>query len=178
MKKDFSQSWNASIKPNKQRKFRFNAPLHVKANFLNAHLSKELRQKYGMRAVRVRVGDRVRIMRGQFKRQEGKVEEADIRTSKIFIAKVEHTKRDGTKARYPIEPSNVLIVELNTDDKKRFNKQKSAKPVKAAPKPEGKPGQAKSAPVSASAPSSSPATKAEEKKAARPKSSNTKTKGQ
>ena len=29
-------------------------------------------------------------------------------------------KRDGSKARYPIEPSNVLLVELNTDDKKRL----------------------------------------------------------
>lgn len=119
--KHFSNAWISSTKPNKQRKYRFNAPLHIKGNFLNAHLSKELRQKYKRRALRVRMGDKVRIMRGQFRKSEGKVEEVDLKNSKIFIAKIEHTKRDGTKARYPIEPSNVMIVELHTDDKKRMD---------------------------------------------------------
>ena len=120
MKSKFSNSWNSSKKPNKQRKFRFNAPLHVKGDFLNAHLSKELKKKYNMRSLRVRTGDKVRIMRGQFKKLEGKVEEVDVRTSRIYVAKAEHVKRDGTKARHPVDPSNVLIVEVNTDDKKRF----------------------------------------------------------
>lgn len=127
MKKLYSSSWISSTKPNKQRKYRFNAPLHIKGSFLNVHLSKELKQKYGIRALRVRVGDRVRIMRGQFKKQEGKVEDVDLKKTHIFVAKVEHTKRDGTKARHPIDPSNLLIVELNTDDKNRFTK-KDAKP--------------------------------------------------
>ncbi|MGV8150995.1 MAG: 50S ribosomal protein L24 [Candidatus Woesearchaeota archaeon] len=131
MKAQFSDSWNSSKKPNKQRKFRFNAPLHIKGNFLNAHLSKELRKKYNMRSLRVRVGDKVRILRGQFKKQEGKVEEVDVRTSKIFVSKVEHVKRDGTKARHPLEPSNVLIVEVNTDDKRRF-KERSVVTKKAS----------------------------------------------
>lgn len=129
MKKQFSKNWNSSIKPNKQRKFRFKAPLHIKGKFLNAHLSKELRTKYGIRAIRVRSGDKIRVMRGQFKKQEGKVEEVDVRKSIIYVSKIEHLKRDGTKARYPIQPSNVMIIELNTDDKKRF-KQKIVKEKK------------------------------------------------
>src|SRR3989339_200438 len=129
MKKDFSKSWKSSKKPNKQRKFRFNASLHIKGKFLNAHLSKELLQKYMTRSLRLRLGDKVKIMRGQFKKQEGKIEEVDIKKSVVYVAKVEHTKRDGTKARYPIQPSNVLIVELNADDKRRFAKsEKSGKP--------------------------------------------------
>ena len=146
MKSDFSKSWISSTKPNKQRKYRFNAPAHIRGSFLNVHLSKELRTRYSMRSLRVRVGDKVRIMRGQFKKLEGKVEEADLKNSKIYISKVEHTKRDGTKARYPIDPSNVMIVELNTDDKKRLvksapkaDKAKAEKPVEkkpAAPKAE------------------------------------------
>ena len=135
MKGSYSPSWKSSTKPNKQRKFRFNAPLHIKGNFLNVHLSKELRQKYGSRALRVRVGDRVKVMRGQFKKQEGKVEDVDLKKTIIFVAKIEHTKRDGTKARHPLDPSNLMIVELNTDDKKRLGKSKSKdskgqKPVK------------------------------------------------
>ncbi|MGV8141624.1 MAG: 50S ribosomal protein L24 [Candidatus Woesearchaeota archaeon] len=121
MMKDFSKKWISSKKPNKQRKYRYNVPLHMRGNLLNVHLSKELRQKYNLRALRVRVGDRVRIMRGQFKKQEGKVEEVNMKKLKIYISKIEHIKRDGTKARYPIEPSNLMLVELNTEDKKRFN---------------------------------------------------------
>jgi large subunit ribosomal protein L24 len=118
--KTFSTAWISSKKPNKQRKYRFNAPLNIRGVFLNAHLSKELREKYGIRALRVRTGDKVRIMRGQFKKQEGKIEEVNVKKLKVYISKIEHVKRDGTKARYPIEPSNLLLVELNTDDKKRL----------------------------------------------------------
>lgn len=127
MKKQFSRNWNSSTKPNKQRKFRFKAPLHIKSNFLNAHLSKDLRTKYSIRSLRIRSGDKVRVMRGQFKKQEGKVEEVDIRKSIIYVSKIEHVKRDGTKARYPIQPSNVMLIELNSEDKKRFKDKKSAK---------------------------------------------------
>jgi large subunit ribosomal protein L24 len=130
MKKTFSKKWNSSVKPNKQRKFRFKAPLHIKGNFLNAHLSKELRAKYNTRSVRVRLGDRVKVMRGQFKKQEGKVEEVNVKKSILFLSKIEHVKRDGTKARYPIQPSNVLIVELNTEDKKRFKDKTQKRPQK------------------------------------------------
>ncbi|HEY9705905.1 MAG TPA: 50S ribosomal protein L24 [Allocoleopsis sp.] len=120
--KKFSSSWISSKKPNKQRKYRFNAPLHIRGDFMNVHLSKDLRQKHGVRALRVRVGDKVRIMRGQFKKQEGKVEEVNMKSLKVYISKIEHIKRDGTKARYPIQPSNLLLVELNTDDKRRLSK--------------------------------------------------------
>jgi large subunit ribosomal protein L24 len=132
--KKFSSSWISSKKPNKQRKYRFNAPLHIRGEFMNVHLSKELRQKYGIRAIRVRVGDKVRIMRGQFKKSEGKVEEVNMKSLKVYISKIEHIKRDGTKARYPIQPSNLLLVELNTDDKKRLSKDSN----KSSTKPEKK----------------------------------------
>lgn len=136
--KTFSKSWISSKKPNKQRKYRFNAPLHIRGSFLNVHLSKELRTKYATRALRVRVGDKVRIMRGQFKTQEGKVEEVNVKKLKVYISKIEHIKRDGSKARYPIQPSNLLLVELNTDDKERLNSiqkdktKTTTKPVKSS----------------------------------------------
>ncbi len=126
MEKQFSKEWNSSVKPNKQRKFRFKAPLHIKGEFLNAHLSKDLKTKHKMRSARLRVGDKVRIMRGQFKKQEGKVEEVNVKNSLIYISKIEHVKRDGTKARHPIQPSNVMIIELNSEDKRRFKERKQA----------------------------------------------------
>lgn len=126
MKKEFVKTWNKSIQPRKQRKFVAKAPYHLKGAQLNVHLSKELREKYQTRSIRVRKGDKVRIMRGQFIKIEGKVEEVNATKSKLYVAKVELPKKDGSKARYPINPSNVMIIELVDDDKKRF-KQKAAK---------------------------------------------------
>jgi large subunit ribosomal protein L24 len=137
--KEFSKSWISSKKPNKQRKYRFNAPLHMRGEFLNVHLSKELRLKYNMRALRVRVGDKVRIMRGQFKKQEGKVEEVNMKYLKVYISKIEHVKRDGSKARYPLQPSNLLLVELDTEDKKRFKDRKTAQVADVAKPQTAKP---------------------------------------
>ena len=54
MKAEFSKAWIKSKKPSKQRKYVANAPLHTKGNFLNSHLSPELREKHGKRAIRVK----------------------------------------------------------------------------------------------------------------------------
>lgn len=117
--KKFKVSWNASEQPKKQRLFRFNAPAHIKGKFLSAHLSKELRTKYGSRAARVRVGDKVKVMRGQFKGNVGNVESVDSGSSSVYITKVEQVKKDGSKTLYPINASNLQILELKLDDKFR-----------------------------------------------------------
>lgn len=117
--KKFKLSWNASEQPRKQRLFRFNAPIHIRGKFLSAHLSKELRTKYGSRSARVRVGDNVKVMRGQFKGKVGIIERVDSKTSSVYITKVEQVKKDGSKKLYPINASNLLILELKLDDKFR-----------------------------------------------------------
>jgi large subunit ribosomal protein L24 len=120
MKTFWSPKWKASKKPGKQRKYRYNAPLHIKGKFVSSHLAKELRQKYKVRSLRVRKGDKVKVLVGKFKGQSGKVERVDIKKSKIYIAKMELIKKDGTKKQVAIEPSNVMITELYLDDKRRF----------------------------------------------------------
>ena len=122
MKQKFKKTWNRSKQPRKQRKYNYNAPFHLKSKLLNAHLSKELRQRYGLRSIRVRVGDKVKVMRGSFSKKEGKVEEVDMKLMKVFVTKVEVPKRDGSKSRVPLEPSNLMITELNLDDKNRKKK--------------------------------------------------------
>jgi large subunit ribosomal protein L24 len=117
--KSWSKSWKSSKKPRKQRKYRLNAPLHIRKRFLAAHLSSELRKKRNRRSMAVVVGDKVKILRGQFKGTAAKVEEVDTKASKLYIAGIEMSKKDGSKTRYPVEPSNVIITELNLDDKKR-----------------------------------------------------------
>ena len=119
MKTKFSSSWIKSKQPRKQRKYRHNAPLHIKQKFVSAHLSKELHKKYSKRSMNVRKGDSVKIMRGQFKNKTGKVEEVSLKKTLAYISGIEFVKKDGTKARYPIHPSNLMITELNMDDKMR-----------------------------------------------------------
>ena len=52
-----------SIKPRKQRKMLYNAPLHTKRKWLASHLSENLLLKYDKRSVPVITGDEVTVMR-------------------------------------------------------------------------------------------------------------------
>lgn len=119
---EFSNAWKSSKNPGKQRKFRHNAPLHIKRKFLASRLSKDLTKKYGKRNMPVRKGDRVKIVRGQYSGTLGKIDRIDLRNQRIFIEGTDRIKRDGTKSLYPVHPSNVIIHEMVLDDK--FRKQK------------------------------------------------------
>jgi large subunit ribosomal protein L24 len=143
MKSLFSKLWKSSKKPSKQRKYRFNAPLHIKRKMMAAHLSKELRTKYNKRSMVVRKGDKVIVMRGNHKGKEGTIEKVMTQKEKVCISGVEVVKKNGTKALYPINVSNVMIKELDLSDKKRkailerkqeAKKQETAKPSKPAKK--------------------------------------------
>jgi large subunit ribosomal protein L24 len=113
--KEFSKSWRSSKLPRKQRKFRYKAPLHLRSSLLSSHLSKDLRKKYGRRSIRVRKGDKVRVCRGQFRKREGKVMRVDMKRLKVFVENIDIAKKDGTKAFYPIDPSNLIILETAED---------------------------------------------------------------
>lgn len=119
MKKKFSAGWRKSKKPSKQRKYRMNAPMHIKQKFVHCHLSSELRKKYSMRNTSLRKGDKVRIMRGKLKKHEGKVESIELKECKVFVSGSEITKKDGSKRMIAIHPSNLMITELGLDDKLR-----------------------------------------------------------
>lgn len=117
--KKFSRNWKSSTKPRKQKKYRYNSPLDIRHKFVNVHLSKELRAKYKRRSIGLKKNDKVRIMRGEFKKHAGKVASIDLKKSKVLVEGVEITKKDGTKTTRAIDPSNLMIIELNIDDKIR-----------------------------------------------------------
>jgi large subunit ribosomal protein L24 len=139
----FSNAWKASKQRRKQRKYAFNAPLHTRGKFLSAHLASELATKHDSRSARVRVGDKVKVVRGQFAGTIGAVTDVNIKNAHVYVEKVELVKRDGSKVKYPIHASKVIILEL-VDDKRRFEAKTKpakapkadtvAKPAKAAPK--------------------------------------------
>ena len=120
--RDFSRAWKASKKPRKQRKYRYQAPLHIKQKFMIARLSKELQKKYNIKRIQVKKGDTVKIMRGQFQKKTGKVNAVNLKKERVFVENAHYIKKDGAKSFYPIHPSNLLITELIIEDKKRKNK--------------------------------------------------------
>ncbi len=105
-----------SRQPKKQRKALYNAPLHVRQKLVSAPLSPELREKFGVRNLPVKTGDKVLIMRGDFKGHEGKVVKVDLRELRIYVEGVTIKKADGTPVFRPIHPSNVMIVEVDLKD--------------------------------------------------------------
>jgi large subunit ribosomal protein L26e len=67
----FSSSVSSSAR--KQRYSHFNAPSHIRRKLMSAHLSKELKQKHSVRAMPIRKGDEVTVVRGGSKGANGKV---------------------------------------------------------------------------------------------------------
>ncbi len=117
--KKFSKSWKSSKDPRKQRRYTRNAPLHIKRSMLVSRFSKELTKKYGKRNIGIRKGDKVKIVRGNFKAHAGKVEKILTKRLRVCIENIQVSKKDGKKAYYPIHPSNLIITELDLGDKKR-----------------------------------------------------------
>lgn len=120
MKNKFSKHWKSSKRPSKQRKYTANAPLHIKKKLLSANLSKELRKKYGRRNIPARKGDTVRIMTGKLRKKQGKIIRINTKKSRVEIEGIQIKKQDGSKVNVKLHPSNLQIIELNLDDKKRI----------------------------------------------------------
>jgi len=118
----FSTTWKRSTQPRKQRSYRYTSPLHVKQKMMHVHLSPALRKKYGLRNVQIRKGDKVKILRGTFAKKEGKVDRVVLQREKVYVVGIEQIKKDSGKVPFPLTPSNLMIIDLNTDDKKRRQK--------------------------------------------------------
>lgn len=121
MKKNkFNKSWKGNKSPKKQRKYIANAPLHLRKNLMSVNLSKDLRKKHGMRNISVRKNDIVKIMRGKNKKKQGKVLVVNLKKMNVFVENIQVKKMDGSKVGVALKPSNLQIIELNTDDKRRL----------------------------------------------------------
>lgn len=128
MKSTFSTTWKSSTQPRKQRKYTYNAPLHIKQKMLHVHLSQALRKKHSLRCLQVRKGDKIRILRGEFNKKEGKVERVGLKHGHVFVTGIERIKKDGTKAIAPLKPSNLIIIDLYLGDKRRKQKLEKRSP--------------------------------------------------
>ncbi len=117
--KSWIKSWKSSVQPKKQRKYRENAPLHIKHRLLSVNLSKDLKKRYSTRNLEIRKGDTVKVLRGQYKNKSGVINNVNLKKLKVSVDGIEKVRKDGTKTFYPFDPSNLQITELFVDDKKR-----------------------------------------------------------
>lgn len=108
-----------SKQPRKQRKALYNAPAHKRGKHLSATLSHDLREKLGTRALPLRVGDKVKVLRGDFKGHEGKILDVDYGSYKVTIEEVTLSKPDGNAVFLPVDPSNLMITKAELDDERR-----------------------------------------------------------
>ncbi len=127
-----------SKQPRKERKKLANLPQHQRQKQVAAHLAEDLLLKYDTRSTTVRVGDTVRILRGDFKGTTGEVLEVDTVSGRITVEGATLTKADQQEVPRFIDPSNVILTKLDLSDPQRAEKLGTS-PEEPAPEPEPEP---------------------------------------
>ena len=89
---------------------------------LSSLLSANLRKKYSKKSVRVKEGDSVKVIRGEFTGVDGKITNVSSADGGLTIEGVKKEKLKGEKYDVFIHTSNIIVTALNTDDKWRINK--------------------------------------------------------
>ncbi|MFH1106734.1 MAG: 50S ribosomal protein L24 [Candidatus Micrarchaeota archaeon] len=118
--------FNSSVSslPRKKRKAAYDAALHDRRKKMHMHVSKELRKTLKKRAALAKKGDKVRVVRGDFRKREAKITAVDLYAGRIFLEGVIAKRQGGKEMPAPIEPSNCIL----TDWKEPILKAKKAKP--------------------------------------------------
>jgi large subunit ribosomal protein L24 len=115
-----------------------NITLNIKKHKLDKHirspLSENLRSEYNKRNARVIKGDTVKVLRGEYKNVEGKVEKVKTGRSTLFIEGIQREASKGGKVKVQIHSSNVIITSFNLHDKNRSNVIRKVKSPKAEEK--------------------------------------------
>jgi large subunit ribosomal protein L24 len=113
-------------------------PKHKRDKMVAAVLEDSLRKQYGRKNIRVVKGDSVRVMRGEYKGVEGKVEKVNNERATFHIEGIQREKIRGGQVKVPIHSSNVMVISLNLDDDYRSGKLQAATKVESASSSEKK----------------------------------------
>lgn len=113
----------------------YRATMQRRSKQLSAHLSEDLHKKYGKRSVRVVEGDTVKIIRGEFKGVDGKIEKIGLSKNSVAVAGIKKEATKGEKYDVYIHTSNLIVTGLNTDDKWRIKKLEGKKGNTASDEP-------------------------------------------
>ncbi|KAF1833584.1 ribosomal protein L24 [Decorospora gaudefroyi] len=111
----------------KSRKAHFGAPSSARRVIMSAPLSKELREKHGVRSIPIRKDDEVTVVRGSNKGREGKVSSVYRLKYCIHVNGIVREKSNGQSVPTPIAPSKVVVTKLKLDkDREQILERKSA----------------------------------------------------
>merc|ERR1712088_312434 len=92
------------------------APSHIRRKLMTAPLSKDLKQKYGVRSMPIRKDDEVQVVRGHYKGQQvGEVVQCYRKKFCVYIERIQREKANGASVFVGIHPSKVCIVKLKMD---------------------------------------------------------------
>merc|ERR1711997_305151 len=121
-------------------KRQFTAPSHIRRKLMSAPLSKDLRQKYGVRSMPIRKDDEVQVLRGHYKGpQVGKVVQCYRKKFVVYIERIQREKANGASVNVGIHPSKVVIVKLKLDkDRKNILDRRAKGRAEALGKDKGK----------------------------------------
>ncbi len=115
----------SSRQPRTQRKRLYNATIDAKHRLMGAHVDPSLVGKSKLRlprALPVREGDVVRIMRGSFRGKEGKIVSVDSTHGTAVVEGITIEKVDEKKVPRPIHASNLMIIKMDDTDAWRRRK--------------------------------------------------------
>ncbi|MCK4369502.1 MAG: 50S ribosomal protein L24 [Candidatus Lokiarchaeota archaeon] len=105
-----------SKQPSKQRKALFNYSNHHRSKLLSTRVADFLRDEYGIKRLPLRVGDQVRVCRGEFTDFEGEVLEI-TKNQRCKIKECTFDKTDGTQFHPAIHISNLVITKFTKEKK-------------------------------------------------------------
>jgi large subunit ribosomal protein L24 len=94
-------------------------PKHLTERKLRSPLSHALREKFGRRNLRVIAGDTIKVMRGEYSGIEGKVEKVNMKRGSLAIEGIQREKVRGGNVKVEINSTNVVITDLDLNDKYR-----------------------------------------------------------
>ena len=102
-------------------------PNHLSSKMISSSLSDSLREKYGTNRIRIRKGDGVKIMRGEYSGVEGKITHIYVQAKRISVEGVTREKQSSGNVPIKIHPSNVMAISLDLKDKSRLEKLEGTK---------------------------------------------------
>jgi len=114
-----------STQPRVQRKRLYEATVVQRHRLLGAHVDPDLAGKSKLhlpRALPLRQGDVVRVMRGSFRGKEGKIVSVDSKHGTAVIEGITIEKTDEKKVPRPIHASNLMILKMDDTDPWRRKK--------------------------------------------------------
>lgn len=105
-----------SRQPRRQRKAGYTAHSFERRRRMTVPLSRELRRRFGRRAVPVRKGDTVRILAGSYVGREERVAKVHRRAYSVTLDNVTGKTGDQKLKPLPIRTSQLVITRLNLSD--------------------------------------------------------------